>query len=334
LRSRAGSRRWAAAARGGATTVADGARAVPTAVLAPGHRGRGAELLETRTLAHRLRRIESVRAAVVASVPWQWPAVMSAPAHRRVFDCADDWSDLIVARRKRLRALYARVAAEADAVIVVSAELADLFEGREVIIVPNGVAGELLVRPDGGEPAPRTMVYAGTLSDRFDAALVDEVLRLLPEWTIDIYGQCQYPGMGEQPGGALAGLLATHPGRARWHGVVERSRLSAVLDRGAVLVLPHRRTTELGGRRAWGGDVMKLYDYAARGRPIVSTDWHDDLATFGPPALRIGAGPARFAQVLQEAADEGPAAGEMRRRWAQERSWGVRWGPWAGAVFG
>lgn len=197
LRSPGGPRILAQSAFARADAYHEGVRVVPIAVIAPGHRSFIHETLEVRTLTRTLSRLDARAAAVVVASPWRWPAAMAGPAGRRVFDCDDDWSDLIPSRRTRFRELYRRVAAEADEVIVVNPELGDLFPGRSVLVIPNGVASEVLDRASASAPVHATMTYLGTLTDRLDTTLLDEVLRRLPEWRLEIFGPCRYPKMAD-----------------------------------------------------------------------------------------------------------------------------------------
>ena len=329
LVSRAGRSQWHAALRGLSHEVEPGVWAQPTAVGVPGHRSDLAERSACFGLARTLRRVAAAGDAVVVSTPWQWAALSRLPrAVRRVFDCADDWSALIPGRAEAFIKRYAEIAESADAVIAVTPEAALLFPGRKVSIVPNGVESELVTSPSLSEPAPHHAVYLGTLSPRFDAPLVREALRRLPEWHLDIYGQCQYPGRGDRPGEELEELLEFGEGRVVWHGVLERADVAAALDRAAVAIVPNRRALTPGQ------DAMKLYDYAARGTPIVTTSWSERLAADGPPGLVLADDPQAFAQALTRAADDGREIRAARRSWAAERTWDRRWLRWSAAALG
>ena len=65
---------------------------------------------------------------------------------------------------------------------------------------------------------------------------------------------------------------------------------------------------------------MKLYDYAARGRPIVSTRWCDTLISDGPPHLALAESAEDFAAAILAAAIEPTTFAAQRRRWAAERT--------------
>jgi hypothetical protein len=308
---------------------ADGVLVITHAVAAPGHRDALSERLAALALGRTITRIRrpGVATVLVAMAPWQWPALEAAPGVRRAFDSTDDWRALLPHRAGRIEELMRRIGTRADAVTLVSAELREAFLPAQGVVVPNGVSRELLV-PLTAPPGTGRLVYAGTLSERFDGVLVSELLRRLPDWTIDLFGQCQYPGRGDEPGEDLQDLLDGFDGRARWHGVVERRDLAAALDAADVAILPNRP------EHSAGQDAMKLYDYAARGRPIVTTRWNDELETTGPPGLVIADDAAAFADGVLAAAASTRARADEQRRWAEARRWETRWPAWSAAVLG
>jgi hypothetical protein len=79
---------------------------------------------------------------------------------------------------------------------------------------------------------------------------------------------------------------------------------------------------------------MKFYDYAARARAIVSTNWADGLASVGPPCLRLFDDAPGFARAVVEVANETPDRLRAQRSWAEKQTWAVRWASWSRAVFG
>jgi Glycosyl transferases group 1 len=327
-----GSRRalgaWLGGFRPQGTPVATRIEVMRQSTVVPGHRSALAQSLDAVRLGRALRAAGGTgRRVVVATQPWQWPAVATAPAARRVFDCADDWRLLIPGRAEQIDALYRRIATEADALVLTSSELAAAFAGGEVTVVGNGAGDELMSAPSAPVPDQRRMLYAGTLSERFDSPFLMAVLERLPDWSLELYGECQYAGHGREPGPDLAALLGRFAQRARWYGPVERDQLAGVLDRARVLIAPQRAALSRGQ------DSMKLYDYAARDRPIVCTP-----GALGSRSHIEGAGvleaatPPEFAAAVSGAFHERP--GRARRQWLDRNSWAARWLEWSRAAFG
>jgi hypothetical protein len=98
-----------------------------------------------------------------------------------------------------------------------------------------------------------------------------------------------------------------------------------VIDRADVTLLPNLLAF------AGGQDSMKLYDYAARGRPIVPTRWAAEVDhRVGP---RCATAPDALARAVTEAAAEPPSARRSRRAWAADQRWSARWPAWHAAVL-
>lgn len=298
---------------------------VPSACVFPGHIGRLSELTSSLMLGRLLRRLPP-EATVVVNVPWQWPATSFTRA-RRVLDCADDWSLTSGVRDSRVLGLYERIGREADAVVVANPALADYFPADLTSIVPNGVANDMLV-PAAGNAKAQHLIHVGTLTPRFDVELAAAVLDQLPEWSLDLYGQCQYPRLQERPSPELSRLLTKYNGRVRWHGVLPRQRLAAAIDEAAVALVLNRPALSPGQ------DSMKLYDYAARGRPIVTTRFSERLEQHGPPYLRIAEDAHAMGKAIVASTQEPAVMAEERRRWAKAQRWESRWPAWSAAVFG
>lgn len=293
----------------------------------PGHRGALSGAADYVVLRRLLQRCVSTTTVITCCLPWDWPAVAACKASRRIFDMADDWGELIPGQEARFTKLFERIAAEADEIIIVNPTLAARFPGREPRLIPNGADGSLVHRP-AGTPDERRMVYIGTLTPRFDEELMLGVLQRLPEWRLDLVGECMYPGYGEAPSPALERLLDLRE-QVSWHGPLPREQAAWFLDRAAVAIAPNRP------ERSLGQDSMKFYDYAARGRPIVSTRWFPTFAGQElPPHLRIAETAADFAEAVSVAAVGLDGMSTTLRRWAHARTWVTRWPLWSQAVFG
>ncbi|WP_410971760.1 hypothetical protein, partial [Salmonella sp. SAL4437] len=65
---------------------------------------------------------------------------------------------------------------------------------------------------------------------------------------------------------------------------------------------------------------MKLYDYSARGLPVVSTRWSDALADIGPPDLALADAAEDMAAAIRRVAPHDPVAVSARREWARRNA--------------
>lgn len=308
---------------------AAGVRTFRRSVPVPGHRHQLAAAVDNALLHRTLkRRVDSADTpVVVVNLPWQWPATQGLRV-RRVFDAADDWTALLGGTRPHVAAAYARISREADCVIVANPSLSVLFPGRGLHVVENGMPSDLVATGELVRPHRQRMVYVGTLSPRFDAELVSGALDRLSGWTLDLYGECRYPGRGDRPSAELTRLLDRPDGRVRWHGVVERGSLAGVLDAADVALVPNVAA------HSRGQSSMKFGDYAARGRPIVSTRWQPDLAACAPPGTWFASTVDEFAAAVTTAGLADTATLAANVAWARLRTWDHQWPKWASAAFG
>ena len=325
-----GPRRWCQGLVGGTDRLHPGQRieVVRRSTIVPGHHSSAAAILNASLLHRVLRRtVPSQAASIVCSWPWDWPAVARTPASRRIFDMADDWGELMPGRAERFTTLYKRISREADAIVVVNPALCGRFPNRKSVVVRNGVDLKVI----GGVPGTdlrqkNTMIYVGTLTPRFDAQLMHEVLAALPDWRLELIGQAMYPQCGERPSGELQRLLDL-TSQVSWRGPLSRSESIARMDKATVAIAPNRPEHSLGQ------DSMKFYDYSARGLPIVSTSWFTpDTET--PPGLRVADSATDFAGCVRHAAIRDEREAQRQQDWAGEQTWTRRWGAWSDAVLG
>lgn len=311
----------------GESGIADGPgiRVRTRSTLVPGHRSPAAARLNEVFLRSVLSASSSDETSIVCSWPWDWGAVRRTAARRRIFDMADDWGEIMPGRSRWFASYYRQIADEADEIVIVNPDLKRHFPGRSPVLVRNGVLESMLAPVTIAAEAKR-MVYVGTLTYRFDAVLVADVMASLPDWHLDLVGGCLYPGLGSEPAPELKRLLDQYGRRVRWHGQLERSAILPLLDGAAVAIVPNRP------EHALGQDSMKFYDYAARGREIVSTRWFDPTQIDHPPRVHIAETAEAFAEAIQAAAATTTSADQ--RRWASANTWEQRWPDWSDAVFG
>lgn len=306
--------------------VAPGVTVTERSTVLPGLRSRPAERLDAALLGAFLRRSGWRQDLTVFMLPWEWRAARGLPG-RRVFDCTDDWARLLPHARG-LPDQLRRIADEADEVVVVNEVLADLFPGRTPVVVPNGCDEILLRAPRTGPRVPRTAVYVGSISERFDVDLVRQVLTALPDWTLTVHGQLVFPLRARAAAERFEALRREFPGRFDYRGLVPRDRLPAVLDAASVALVPDVP------RHALGQSSMKTYDYCARGVPVVATAGHLEHSSDVPPHLRTVSGAREMAAAMVAAEEEAASCADDRIAWAAARTWSRRTDAWLTAALG
>ena len=242
---------------------------------------------------------------------------------RVIYDITDDWitltqseaqTHLIIAQDREL----CRVA---DAVIVCSQKLYDLKQelARNLHLIPNGVDAEhyrCVLEGTGPLPEeaadwPRPIYgYTGTIHpDRVDVGLVERMARRLTQGCFALVGPFFLPDADRDR------LLAT--GKVFFTGPVPYARLPQFMRAFDVCMTPHLVTPFTESL-----NPIKLWEYLAGGKPIVSTD----VAGFRdfPQFVRIAKGEDEFLKALQEAQQEAPEWGEARRVEARKHSWDAR----------
>lgn len=182
-----------------------------------------------------------------------------------VYDMTDDWTAADRADREhdRIVAGDAELLRRCDAVIVCSTGLQrSKGSERPVVLVPNAVDVQRYRRaadrpPD--LPLEPVALYAGTLhEDRLDVELVLRTAAALTTGAVVLLGPDALTP-------AHSAHLAAHP-RVRLLGARPRDAVPAYLQHAHVLLVPHvvdDFTESL--------DPIKLYEYLAVGRPVVST---------------------------------------------------------------
>ena len=304
-----------------------GLTAVARSAPVPGHRNRIAQVGESTLGRWVLRAHVADGAPSVTNLPWHWGA--TAGQARRVFDCADDWTRLHPReRRPRLLELFRLVAEEADEIVVASKDLAYLFPGRAPVHVPNGADSADVAERATPRPRTRTAVYVGTLSERFDVPTVAQVLRQLPDWSLDVYGPCRYAGIGDQPSAELRAFLDDFAGRARFHGPIPRTAVAAAIDAADVVLVPNVSHLSVGQ------SSMKMFDSAARGRPAVVAHGVTSDGDGLPPATVVADTAEEWVAGILGCLDEPACLAQERIDWARANTWEHRWPAWSQAVFG
>lgn len=233
-----------------------------------------------------------------------------------VYDCMDDFSAFPQPpRRRRLMRQWQELLGQRAALLTATSEpLAAGWVHRHpnVHLLPNGVSDAILTetctaRPPAdmaGIPGPR-LLYIGLISSWLDDALLAQLACIHPEWSLVLVGPVevasralrQLPNvhlLGERPHEALPGYLAA---------------ADACLIPFKISPL----TTAV--------NPIKLYEYLAAGKPVVSTDL-PEVARYADVCY-VASSDRSFVRAAEEALCEpcDDARRAARRRIASENTW-------------
>ncbi len=231
-----------------------------------GRPGRLSDRMEAAQLRRALRALGIERPALWTQDPRAAALVELLPAQRLVYDLTDDWAafESDPARRIAVKERIEQLGARAELVFACSRPLESAARAwsDRVEYLPNAVEppGLAATPPaDLGALARPLLGYAGTLhSSRLDVQLLARAAELRRSWSFVLLGPDQLdPGDRER----LLGLPNVHHLGVRPHAAVR-----AYLEAFDVCVLPNRVTEFTRSL-----DPLKLYEYLAAGRPVVTT---------------------------------------------------------------
>jgi len=225
---------------------------------------------------------------VIAWLPTVAPVVLGLEASRFVYDSLDNWLIHPAFRRHaaRVREAYGQLLPAADSVFVSApASAAALAEWRtDVKVLPNGVDPGLFhdvpPRPKDLPPGP-VVGYVGKLAGRIDTDLIRAVSAAMPDISFVLVGPILEKG-------AIRPLR--HLPNVASLGDRPYASMPAYIRHFDVAWIPHRV-----GEGETGGDPIKLYEFWAAGRQVVSTPidgmttWRDKVHIVTNPAEAIAA---------------------------------------------
>lgn len=240
-----------------------------------------------------------------------------------VYDVTDDWTALTQSQRHAdlVRAQDDALCRRADATIVCSTRLYEMKRpiARRLHLVQNGVDAAHYRQVSAGEgPVPARAAawqkpvwgYTGTVHpDRVDVDLIEGVAKRMTSGTIALVG----PDMLRDD--ERDRLVRT--GRVVFAGPVPYLELPQWMRVFDVCITPHRVSPFTESL-----NPIKLWEYLAVGKPIVSTD----VAGFRdhPEFVTIATGPDPFLAALAEALSEPLGLSRRRRELARQHSWASR----------
>lgn len=252
-------------------------------------------------------------------IPREWEGL--AP-RGLVYYAVDEWTafgGVDLRQQRRIRAYEDDMLARADVALAVSPRLHERFarRARRAQLLPNGAdidhfceASLARATPDprlSGLEGPR-LGFVGQVDERLDQALLTTLADVRRDWQIVLAGHVRR-------GVDVSRLRA----RDNVHllGHVDYERLPSVMREFDVALLPYRRTalTE-------SCCPLKVYEYAATGRPIVGTplDGLGDAREVLEPAESVDA----YMRVVERALLDPRRGRRHRTRFAAGHTWDVR----------
>lgn len=219
-----------------------------------------------------------------------------------IYYCGDDFSALAGVDHQAIAHCEARLVAQADLILVASPALASRFPPHKTRLLSHGVDLDLFMPP---QPRPADLPcgrpiagFYGSLSEWIDVPLLADTARALPHWDLVLIGPKQTDLS------ALEGIPNIHLLGPRPHHT-----LAAYAQHWQVSLLPFVDNAQI---RAC--NPLKLREYLAVGRPIVSTDF-PALAGYRELVHLPRAGD-NLAHAINQAACDGP-----RQNWFQANEW-------------
>jgi len=235
-----------------------------------------------------------------------------------VFDAVDNWiyHPAYQNIKDKLNKNYGIISQKADAIFTVAPDLLDLFGNQDKVKwIPNGVDFVHFQKPGN---IPKELVnikrpiigYIGTIQSRVDLDLIKFIAEKNPDKSVVLIGPI-WPDADESK---LAGLNNVH-----LIGRIPYAKTPDYINQFAVGIVPH-----LSAGLVKTMNPMKIYEYLACGKPIVST------AMFGFDALsefiQITDSYEEFNSLInQEILRDNDVIRQKRREAASHNSWQSRY---------
>jgi teichuronic acid biosynthesis glycosyltransferase TuaH len=240
-----------------------------------------------------------------------------------IYDVTDDWSMLSQSPQSRRRVIKqdAALCRAADAVVVCSERLREMKSTLtdKVHRIPNGVdAAHYYAVLDGQGPLPSeaerwprpVFGYTGTIHpDRIDIDLIEKVARSIKAGSMVLVGPNHLPPACQQRLARCDNVFL--------HSQIPYSQIPNYMRAFDVCITPHKVTPFTESL-----NPIKLWEYLAAGKPIVSTD----VAGFRdyPGLVYIASDAREFVEKLAAALVEDSLRRTARRTEAGHHSWEAR----------
>ncbi|MBT4811710.1 MAG: glycosyltransferase [Gammaproteobacteria bacterium] len=226
-----------------------------------------------------------------------------------LYYCGDDFSGLAGVDHNTIAAHEAKLSREADLILVASERLTHRFPPSTTQLVPHGVDYTLFTTPtqpatdlpNNGHP---TAGFYGSISSWLDQELLCNTMQRLPEWNFVLIGRVECDLSRLEGIGNLT-LLGERP----------HHQLPRYSQHWDVSILPF-----LDNRQIRACNPLKLREYLAAGRPVVSTPF--PASTPYLDHLQQVNSPEEMANALQQSLED--TCSEERRASVCGETWSAR----------
>lgn len=243
-----------------------------------------------------------------------------------IYDCLDDQDAFAVLYQTPLRDLEKRLIGEADSVITSSAVLRQrLFGNRSSIFLQNAADYELFSSCTSAgylRHLPRPVVgFFGALADWLDMNLIRAAALEFPQWSFVYIGLTSFSG----PEAQARWRSCTSAGNITVLPQMDPCTLAAFLAEFDVCTVPF---LDVPVTRAM--NAVKIYEYLAAGKPVVSRDLpevRNTIAGEADAASLIALYATReefFAQLQAAVANDNPDLVRRRQNFASRHDWSSR----------
>lgn len=188
-----------------------------------------------------------------------------------VFDAVDNWIEhpAYLEYTEELEDHYARIRKHADIIFTVSEGLIDFFDKRDnSFYIPNGVDAPHFA-PDTQRDIPKELSnrdtnrpvigYHGVLQSRINFSILRHIVQTRPEWDVVMVGP-----IWDEVKKEMADLLKQE--NVYHVGATSYFNLPKYISQFSVAVIPHKVD-----RFTQSMNPLKMYEYLAAGKPVVST---------------------------------------------------------------
>jgi glycosyltransferase involved in cell wall biosynthesis len=239
-----------------------------------------------------------------------------------VYHCVDEWAEMPVPflKKETIRKIESRLAENADIIFTSARKLEERLSeiNKNTFYMPHGVDyGHFSQDIDNDSPLPEDIKdikgavvgFIGTIESWVDIGLIEYIARQKQEWILLFVGMIGHS--------ADVSSLKKYK-NIIFTGLKKREELPKYLKAMDVCIIPFKinKLTE-------GVNPLKLYEYLAAGKPVVSTPL-PEVKRIGDE-VKIANGYDSFITALEESISKNRKEDiENRRRLARENSWDVR----------